>query len=51
MGIGERRQPSQRGPTGYLRAGTMHQGDTSTREGLYHIHAVDALTQRTVIRP
>ncbi len=27
----------------------MHQGDTSTREGLYHIHAVDALTQWQIV--
>ena len=49
VGIGERRQPSQRGQPGYLRAGTVHQGDTSTREGLYHINAVDALTQWQIV--
>lgn len=49
VGIGERRQPSQRGQPGYLRVDTVHQGDTSTREGLYHINAVDALTQWQIV--
>ena len=45
VGLGERRKPSQRGQPGYLRVDTVPQGDTSTRQGLYHLHAVDALTQ------
>jgi hypothetical protein len=49
VGIGERRKPSQRGQPGYLRVDTVHQGDTSTREGLYHINAVDALTQWQIV--
>jgi hypothetical protein len=49
VGIGERRQPSQRGQPGYLRVDTVHQGDTSTREGLYHINAVDAVTQWQIV--
>ena len=49
VGIGERRKPDQRGRPGYLRAGTVHQGDTSTHRGLYHINAVDAVTQWQIV--
>ncbi len=45
VGIGERRKPDHRGRPGYLRVDTVHQGDTSTRRGLHHINAVDAVTQ------
>lgn len=41
VGIGERRQPSQRGQPGYLRVDTVHQGDNASRKGIYHINAVD----------
>ena len=30
---------------GYLRVDTVQQGDTDTRQGLYHINAVDTVTQ------
>ncbi len=39
VAIGECRRP------GYLRVDTVHQGDTDTRKGLYHINAVDTVTQ------
>ncbi len=49
VGIGERRQPSQRSQPGYLRVDTVHPGDTSTRQGLCHSNAVDALTQWQIV--
>ncbi len=45
VAIGERRRPEPRGRPGYLRVDTVHQGDTDTRQGLYHINAVDTVTQ------
>ena len=47
--IGERRKPQPCGKPGYLRVDTVHQGDTPTRPGLYHINAVDTLTQWQVV--
>ena len=47
--LGERRQPDPRGQPGYLRVDTVHQGDTDTRRGLYHINAVDTVTQWQVV--
>ena len=49
VSIGERRKPDPRGQPGYLRVDTVHQGDTPTRPGLYHINAVDTLTQWQVV--
>ena len=45
VSIGERRKPDSRGQPGYLRVDTVHQGDTETQRGLYHINAVDTVTQ------
>ena len=47
--IGERRQPQPRGLPGYLRIDTVHQGDQDGRKGLYHINAVDEVTQWQVV--
>ena len=49
VAIGERRRPNPCGRPGYLRVDTVHQGDTDTRPGLYHINAVDTVTQRQVV--
>ena len=49
VSIGERRKPDPRGQPGYLRVDTVHQGDTETRQGLYHINAVDTVTQWQVV--
>ena len=49
VAIGERRRPDPRGRPGYLRVDTVHQGDTDTRKGLYHLNAVDAVTQWQVV--
>ena len=43
--IGERRKPDPRGEPGYLRLDTVHQGDAPTARGVYHINAVDEVTQ------
>jgi hypothetical protein len=47
--IGERRKPQPNGMPGYLRIDTVHQGDQDGRKGLYHINAVDEVTQWQVI--
>ncbi len=47
--FGERRKPDPRGRPGYLRVDTVHQGDTETSKGLYHINAVDTVTQWEVV--
>ena len=49
VSIGERRKPDPRGRPGYLRVDTVHQGDTETHQGLYHINAVDTVTQWQVV--
>jgi transposase InsO family protein len=43
--IGERRKPHPQGKPGYLRVDSVHQGDFDGIKGLYHINAVDELTQ------
>jgi hypothetical protein len=43
--IGERRRPDPQGRPGYLRVDTVHQGDTENAKGVYHINAVDEVTQ------
>lgn len=45
VAIGERRKPEPRGQPGYLRLDTVHQGDTPEDKGVYHINAVDEVTQ------
>jgi len=47
--IGERRKPQPQGKPGYLRIDTVHQGDQDGRKGLYHIHAVDEVTQWEIV--
>jgi transposase InsO family protein len=49
VSIGERRRPEPRGRPGYLRLDTVHQGDQDGRKGLYHINAVDEVTQWQVV--
>jgi transposase InsO family protein len=46
--IGERRRPVPTGP-GYLRVDTVHQGDLGGTKGVYHINAVDEVTQWQVV--
>jgi len=47
--IGERRRPEPRGRPGYLRVDTVHQGDWEGAKGVYHINAVDTVTQWQVV--
>jgi transposase InsO family protein len=47
--IGERRKPRPQGVPGYLRIDTVHQGDQDGRKGLYHINAVDEVTQWEIV--
>jgi transposase InsO family protein len=49
VSIGDRRRPDPRGRPGYLRVDTVHQGDQNGRKGLYHINAVDEVTQWQVV--
>lgn len=47
--IGERRKPTPYGKPGYIRIDSVHQGDLDKRKGVYHINAVDEVTQMEVI--
>lgn len=49
VSIGDRRRPDPRGRPGYLRVDTVHQGDQDGHKGLYHINAVDEVTQWQVV--
>ena len=47
--IGERRRPDPQGQPGYLRLDTVHQGDQNAAKGVYHINAVDEVTQWQIV--
>jgi len=49
ISIGERRKPQPHGRPGYLRIDTVHQGDREGTKGIYHINAVDEVTQWEVV--
>jgi hypothetical protein len=49
VNIGERRKPAPEGRPGYLRLDTVHQGDREGVKGLYHINAVDEVTQWEIV--
>jgi len=49
VSIGERRRPDPQGRPGYLRIDTVHQGDLDGIKGVYHINAVDEVTQWQVV--
>ena len=49
VSIGQRRKPAPQGRPGYLRIDTVHQGDRDGVKGLYHINAVDEVTQWEVV--
>lgn len=49
VSIGERRRPEPEGRPGFLRVDTVHQGDWDGAKGVYHINAVDAVTQWQVV--
>lgn len=43
--IGERRAPAPKGLPGFIRIDSVHQGDQDGVKGVYHINAVDCVTQ------
>jgi transposase InsO family protein len=47
--IAERRCPDPQGRPGYLRVDTVHQGNQDGVKGLFHINAVDEVTQWEVV--
>jgi len=47
--IGERARPAPGGIPGYIRIDTVHQGDLSGEKGVYHINAVDEVTQWEIV--
>jgi transposase len=47
--IGEREKPRPQGHPGYIRVDTVHQGDWEGHKGVYHINAVDEVTQWEVV--
>lgn len=49
VAIGERRAPRPEGRSGYLRVDTVHQGDRDGVKGVYHVNAVDEVTQWQVM--
>ena len=51
ISIGERRKPQPQGQPGFLRLDTVHQGDQPSggEKGVYHINAVDEVTQWEVV--
>jgi transposase InsO family protein len=49
VAIGERRRPQPDGRPGFLRVDSVHQGDREGAKGVYHINAVDEVTQWQVV--
>jgi len=47
--IAERRRPDPQGRPGYLRIDTVHRGDHGGVKGLFHINAVDEVTQWQIV--
>jgi transposase InsO family protein len=49
IAIGERRRPANNGEPGWLRIDTVHQGQWEGSNGVFHVNAVDEVTQWEVI--
>jgi len=49
VSIAERRKPDPRGRPGYLRVDTVHQGHHDGQAGVFHLNAVDTVTQWQVV--
>jgi transposase InsO family protein len=47
--IGQRRKPCPNNKPGYIRIDSVHQGDQDKRKGIYHVNAVDEVTQFQII--
>lgn len=50
VSIGQRRKPDPQQRPGFLRIDTVHQGDGPSGKGLYHINAVDEVTQWEIVQ-
>lgn len=49
VNIGERKKPFPNDQPGYIRIDTVHQGDLDKEKGVYHVNAVDEVTQFEII--
>lgn len=49
VAIGIRRKPRPNGQPGFIRIDTVHQGDQDKIKGIYHINAVDEVTQFEIV--
>lgn len=49
VSIGKRQRPQPEGRPGFIRLDTVHQGDQDGVKGVYHINAVDEVTQWEVV--
>jgi len=49
VNIGERTRPDTGGLPGHIRIDTVHQGDLQREKGVYHINAVDEVTQWEIV--
>ncbi len=49
VNLGERRKPNPNNQPGFIRIDTVHQGDQDKQKGIYHINAVDEVTQFEVV--
>ena len=47
--IGERTKADSKGQLGYIRTDTVHQGDFNNHKGVYHINAVEEVTQWEIV--
>ena len=47
--IGIRKRPEPDGKPGYIRADTVHQGDSEGVKGVYHVNLVDEVTQWEIL--
>ena len=49
VAIGVRKKPFTDGKAGFIRIDTVHQGDSEKTKGVYHINAIDEVTQYEVV--
>ena len=49
IAIGEKRKPQPNGQPGYIRIDSVHQGDQDKQKGVYHINAIDEITQFEIV--
>jgi len=49
VNIGQRCKPRPNGEPGHLRVDSVHQGDMDGKKGVYHINAVDEVTQWEIV--